>query len=378
MPCPQRAASATGRPPSSGRRSSTRWSAGWITTTRTTSRCRRSRPTRGSPCARCTGTSRPGRPCSTRSGTTWWRGSGCRGRSSGADDIAPVFLESARRGAKSPQLVRAMLWTRLGRRARSPHRRRRVASVTAALAEVTSHLPAAEARRREAAIVYLCSLPAWITVSEECELSAEDARRGIAWAIDTLVGALRQERERQRQGPAVSERHQHQGEEHHDGHADGDGSAARPAHRGRDRRGLLVLRLAHGHPGGPARPAGHHRGDGRARRRRPAARARRPGRQLLPRLGPARHALRRADLRRRPGRVRRPAARRTAHLPGRWATSPPSCSRCTPTTRSCVSSGRAAAGGHQPDPLRPPAERRPGRRVPGRRPYRPARRRARR
>jgi len=111
----------------------------------------------------------------------------------GADDIAPVFLESARRGAQSPQLVRAMLWTRLGRRARSPHRRRRVASITAALAEVTSHLPAAEARRREGAIVYLSSLPAWITVSEECGLSAEDARRGIAWAIETLVGVLRQE-----------------------------------------------------------------------------------------------------------------------------------------------------------------------------------------
>jgi AcrR family transcriptional regulator len=114
----------------------------------------------------------------------------------GADDIGPVFLESARRGAQSPRLVRAMLWTRLGRRARSAHRRRRVASVTAALAEVTSHLPPAEARRREGAIVYLCSLPAWITVSEECELSAGDARQGIAWAIETLVGALRQENER--------------------------------------------------------------------------------------------------------------------------------------------------------------------------------------
>ena len=117
----------------------------------------------------------------------------------GADDIAPMFLESARLGATSPQLVRAMLWTRLGRRARSPHRRRRVAAITAALAEVTSHLPAAEARRREAAIVYLCSLPAWITVSEECELSAEDARRGIAWAIGTLVGALRQEHQQQQE-----------------------------------------------------------------------------------------------------------------------------------------------------------------------------------
>ena len=124
----------------------------------------------------------------------------------GADDIAPVFLESAKRGAQSPRLVRAMLWTRLGRRARSSHRRRRVESIAGALSEVTSHLPAAEARRRQAAIVYLCSLPAWITVSEECELSAEDAREGIAWAIETLVGALRQENERYEPSAGTSPR----------------------------------------------------------------------------------------------------------------------------------------------------------------------------
>ena len=124
----------------------------------------------------------------------------------GADDIAPVFLESAMRGAQSPELVRAMLWTRLGRQARSAHRRRRVESISAALAEVTSHLPPAEARRREGAIVYLCSLPAWITVSEECELSAEDAREGIAWAIETLVGALRQENERYEPSAGTSPR----------------------------------------------------------------------------------------------------------------------------------------------------------------------------
>ena len=111
----------------------------------------------------------------------------------GPADIAPVFLESARRGAQSPRLVRAMLWTRLGRRARSSHRRRRVESITTALGGVTSQLAPAEARRRAGAIVYLCSLPAWITVSEECGLSAEDAQLGIAWAIDTLVAALRKE-----------------------------------------------------------------------------------------------------------------------------------------------------------------------------------------
>ena len=111
----------------------------------------------------------------------------------GADDISRVFLESARRGAQSPELVRAMLWTRLGRRARSAHLRRRVESISAALAEATSHLPPAEARRREGAIIYLASLPAWITVSEECGLSAEDAQLGIAWAISSLVADLRRE-----------------------------------------------------------------------------------------------------------------------------------------------------------------------------------------
>jgi len=112
-----------------------------------------------------------------------------------ADDIARVFLESAERGATSPDLVRAMLSTSLGRRARSPHRRRRVEQITAALAEVTAGLPADEARRRAAAITYLSSLPAWITVTEECGLSPEDARLGLAWAIDTLVAALRRDQQ---------------------------------------------------------------------------------------------------------------------------------------------------------------------------------------
>ena len=128
----------------------------------------------------------------------------------GADDVVRVFSESARLGARSPELVRAMLWTRLGRRARSSHRRRRVESITAALAEVTSYLPAAEARRREGAIVYLASLPAWITVSEECGLSAEDAQRGIAWAIETLIAALR------RDNQAHDAKHLSQGGDHHD------------------------------------------------------------------------------------------------------------------------------------------------------------------
>jgi AcrR family transcriptional regulator len=116
----------------------------------------------------------------------------------GPDDVGRVFLESAALGATSPKLMRALLATTLGRRARSPHRRRRVAAMAGALAPVTSHLSPAEARRRVGAIVYLASLPAWMTVSEECDISAEEARLGVAWAIETLVDALRRENRRQR------------------------------------------------------------------------------------------------------------------------------------------------------------------------------------
>jgi AcrR family transcriptional regulator len=112
---------------------------------------------------------------------------------SGPDDITRVFLESAARGAQSPRLVRSMLWTRLGRRARSAHRQRRVAEISAALTGITAHLAPREARRRVGAIVYLSSLPAWITVSEECGIDAKDARLGIAWALETLVASLREE-----------------------------------------------------------------------------------------------------------------------------------------------------------------------------------------
>ena len=120
----------------------------------------------------------------------------------GAEDISRMFLESARRWAQSPELVRTMLWSRLGRLARSAHRRRWAESITTALAEVTSHLPPAEARRREGAIIDLTSLLAWTTVSEECGLSAEDAQLGIAWAISTLVADLRRENQAARPADA--------------------------------------------------------------------------------------------------------------------------------------------------------------------------------
>jgi AcrR family transcriptional regulator len=109
------------------------------------------------------------------------------------EDISAEFLRASATGAQHPQLVRSMLHTSLGRRARSGHRSRRVQGLMAALAEVTSHLDPDEAHRRSAAIAYLCSLAAWVTVSEETGLPAADAQRGVAWALETLVAALRAE-----------------------------------------------------------------------------------------------------------------------------------------------------------------------------------------
>jgi len=65
--------------------------------------------------------------------------------------------------------------------------------MTAALAEVTAHLPANEARRRGRGHCLSVERVGMGTVSEECGLSADDARSGVAWAIKTLVAELRRE-----------------------------------------------------------------------------------------------------------------------------------------------------------------------------------------
>jgi AcrR family transcriptional regulator len=122
----------------------------------------------------------------------------------GPDDISRVFLESAASGASSPQLMRSIMASKLGGRIRSAHRHRRVAAMQSTLSELTSDLPPTEARARAGAIIYLASLPAWITVSEECGVSAEDARLGVAWAIDSLIATLRSANPTADQSPSIA------------------------------------------------------------------------------------------------------------------------------------------------------------------------------
>jgi AcrR family transcriptional regulator len=118
---------------------------------------------------------------------------GLRTEITGPEEISSDFLRAAAEGARHPQLMKSMLHSSLGRRARSAHRARRVQGIMTALAEITSHLEPGEARRRGGAIAYLCSLSAWVTISEETGLSAEDAQQGVAWALDVLVADLRAE-----------------------------------------------------------------------------------------------------------------------------------------------------------------------------------------
>ncbi len=118
---------------------------------------------------------------------------GLRTEMASPEEISSEFLRAASEGARHPQLMKSMLHSSLGRRARSGHRSRRVQAIMAALTEITSHLEPSEARRRSAAIAYLCSLSAWVTISEETGMPAADAQQGIAWALDVLVADLRRE-----------------------------------------------------------------------------------------------------------------------------------------------------------------------------------------
>ena len=119
------------------------------------------------------------------------------------EEISADFLRAASAGAAHPQLMKSLLYSSLGRRARSAHRARRVQAMLAALGGITSHLEPGVARRRSAAIAFLSSMTAWVTICEETGIPAEEARQGVAWAIDTLVEALR----RENAGLAASQEH---------------------------------------------------------------------------------------------------------------------------------------------------------------------------
>ena len=114
-----------------------------------------------------------------------------------AGDIPASFWAASGRAAEHPQLARALLHTAAGRSVRAGIRSERVAAVHAAVAELTVNVDPEHARQAAAVIAHLCSSSAWMSVSDESDLHADDARHGVMWALNTLLDALRTEADQQ-------------------------------------------------------------------------------------------------------------------------------------------------------------------------------------
>jgi AcrR family transcriptional regulator len=122
----------------------------------------------------------------------------------GPDDVAPSFLDAARRLSERPTLARALVQTTAGRAARSGVRTQRVDSIRLALKPLTDDLDADIARRATAVIAHLCSAASWVSISDESGLNDDEAQQAVAWAIDTLISALRSGQKAARRRPSRS------------------------------------------------------------------------------------------------------------------------------------------------------------------------------
>jgi hypothetical protein len=57
---------------------------------------------------------------------------------------------------------------------------------------LTEGLDPTTARWATAAVAHLCSAVSWVTIAEDSGLGDADAQLAAAWAIDTLISALRE------------------------------------------------------------------------------------------------------------------------------------------------------------------------------------------
>jgi AcrR family transcriptional regulator len=110
-----------------------------------------------------------------------------------ADEVPASFWANSARAAEHPGLARALLATSIGRLAREGTRSKRVAAIKSAMRELTTDLPEARARQVIGVITHLCSSSSWVAISDESGVSALDARRGVVWALETLIADLRNE-----------------------------------------------------------------------------------------------------------------------------------------------------------------------------------------
>lgn len=111
------------------------------------------------------------------------------------EDIASNFRRAAKSLSSRPKLARALVTSGAGRRARSGVRSQRLNAIRVALAPLTDRVRPEVARHASATIAHLCSAASWIALAEETGMPDREAQEAIAWAIERLVWALRQEAE---------------------------------------------------------------------------------------------------------------------------------------------------------------------------------------
>jgi AcrR family transcriptional regulator len=111
----------------------------------------------------------------------------------GVAEIPASFWANSARAARHPRLARALIASSAGRTARNATRSNRVSAIEEAMRELTDRLPQAHAVEAVGVIAYLCSSNSWLTISEECGVRARTARRGVVWALETLLEHLREE-----------------------------------------------------------------------------------------------------------------------------------------------------------------------------------------
>lgn len=107
-----------------------------------------------------------------------------------AAEIPASFWAASARLAKRPQLARALVRSTAGRAAHQDTRGARVEAIRTALNESVADLPPERAQQIAGVIAHLCSSTAWVSIADESHLSATDARRGVRWALETLLAAL--------------------------------------------------------------------------------------------------------------------------------------------------------------------------------------------
>lgn len=107
------------------------------------------------------------------------------------DEVADLYEAGCRDFDERPGLVRAMVVSQLGQRARGYRRRERLEAIARALRDELPGAPEPELRRAEAVLAYLHNMLAYTTLREESGLSGEEIGEAVAWAIRTLVEDLR-------------------------------------------------------------------------------------------------------------------------------------------------------------------------------------------